>query len=105
MSADLHPTIVAMVSLAANIAANHPKQGQCQLERLRSYGVSEEHIEAVVEIARHLRDEAAQALDTRFDALRDGEAQPAAGGNPFATLTVTSGESCCTPTPSGRSCC
>ena len=30
----LHPSIVALVSLAANIAANHPKQGLCQLERL-----------------------------------------------------------------------
>lgn len=31
--AELHPSIVALVSLAANIAANHPKQGLCQVER------------------------------------------------------------------------
>lgn len=36
----LHPSIVALVSLAANIAANHPKQGLCQLERLRGCGIS-----------------------------------------------------------------
>ena len=41
----LHPSIVAMVSLAANIAANHPKKGLCQLERLRGYGVTEAQIE------------------------------------------------------------
>ena len=38
----LHPSIVAMVSLAANIAANHPKKGLCQLERLRGFGIAEE---------------------------------------------------------------
>ena len=37
---DLHPSIVALVSLAANIAANHPKQGLCQVDRLKGYGVS-----------------------------------------------------------------
>ncbi len=31
----LHPSIVAMVSLAANIAANHPKNGLCQVDKLR----------------------------------------------------------------------
>ena len=40
----LHPSIVALVSLAANIAANHPKQGLCQLERLRGYGITEDQI-------------------------------------------------------------
>ena len=58
----LHPSIVALVSLAANIAANHPKQGLCQLERLRGYGISEEQIALAIDIARHIRDEASQKL-------------------------------------------
>ena len=57
MSTDLHPSIVALVSLAANIAANHPKQGLCQVDKLKLYGVAQEQIDAVVEIARHIRDE------------------------------------------------
>ena len=36
----LHPSIVALVSLAANIAANHPKQGLCQVDKLKEYGDS-----------------------------------------------------------------
>ena len=32
---ELHPSIVALVSLAANIAANHPGQGLCQIDRLK----------------------------------------------------------------------
>ena len=35
MSTDLHPSIVALVSLAANIAANHPSQGLCQIDQLK----------------------------------------------------------------------
>lgn len=90
----LHPSIVALVSLAANIAANHPKQGLCQVDRLRSYGVSQAHIDAVVEIARHIRDEAGEKLDHSFD-------QAMAGCAP----AVSAGEACCTPTASGQSCC
>ncbi|MBT9539494.1 hypothetical protein [Thiobacillus sp.] len=90
----LHPAIAALVSLAANIAANHPKQGLCQVDRLRSYGVSQAHIDAVVEIARHIRDEAGEKLDHSFD-------QAMAGCVP----TVSAGEACCTPTASGQSCC
>lgn len=60
VDAVLPPAILAMVSLAANIAANHPKKGLCQLERLRSLGVPEAQIDIVVDIARHLRDEAGQ---------------------------------------------
>jgi hypothetical protein len=67
MSSDLHPSIVALVSLAANIAANHPKQGLCQVDRLRQYGISQANIDAVIKIARHIRDEAAQSLDASFD--------------------------------------
>lgn len=91
----LHPSIVALVSLAANIAANHPKQGLCQVDKLRSYGVAKEQIDLVIEIARHIRDEAAQMLDARFD-----EAYAGAAPAPQAE-----GSACCTPTKSGASCC
>ncbi|RME15481.1 MAG: hypothetical protein D6801_07345 [Alphaproteobacteria bacterium] len=91
---------VAMISLAAGIAANHPAMGQCQLERLRGAGVPEGQIAAVIEIARHIRDEAAEKLDFAFD-------QKAGGGEAaVATAPDAAGESCgCTPTPSGQSCC
>jgi len=94
--APLHPSIVALVSLAANIAANHPKQGLCQVDRLKSMGVSQAHIDAVVEIARHIRDEAGEKLDYSFD-------QALAGAVPAAS--ASEGEACCTPTASGKSCC
>ena len=92
----LHNSIVAMVSLASGIAANHPAMGQCQLERLRGYGVPENQIDSVIEIARHIRDEAAEKLDFAFD-----EKQGTA-----SIEIVAEGEACgCTPTPSGQSCC
>ena len=90
----LHPSIVALVSLAANIASNHPKQGLCQVDRLKSMGVSQAHIDAVVEIARHIRDEAGEKLDSSFDQAMSG-----------AAPTVAEGGACCTPTASGQSCC
>lgn len=96
MTAELHPSIVALVSLAANIASNHPKQGLCQVDRLKGYGVSPHQIDAVIEIARHIRDEAVQILDAKFDAAYAGNA---------ALPEVASGEACCTPTASGQSCC
>ncbi|MFZ3042458.1 MAG: hypothetical protein WA108_11855 [Thiobacillus sp.] len=103
MSTELHPSIVALVSLAANIAANHPKQGLCQVERLKGYGVSREQIDTVIEIARHIRDEAAQKLDASFDEAYAASAKPA---DPLAKIAVgESGAACCTPTPSGKSCC
>jgi hypothetical protein len=92
----LHSSIVAMVSLAAGIAANHPAMGQCQLQRLRDAGIPEHQLDAVIEIARHIRDEAAQKLDAAFDG-QVGETQTAAAAPP---------QSCgCTPTVSGQSCC
>lgn len=94
MNTELHPSIVALVSLAANIASNHPKQGLCQVDHLKAMGVSQTHIDAVVEIARHIRDEAGEKLDYSFD-------QTMAGSAPSAT----EGEVCCTPTASGQSCC
>ena len=103
MSTDLHPSIVALVSLAANIAANHPKQGLCQLDRLKQYGVSREQIDTVIEIARHIRDEAAQKMDASFDEAYAACMKPA---DPFASIAVVqSGAACCTPTPLGKSCC
>ncbi len=92
----LHSNIVAMVSLASGIAANHPAMGQCQLERLRGAGVPEHQINAVIEIARHIRDEATEKLDFAFDAA----------ANDAAPVAASEGESCgCTPTKSGQSCC
>ncbi len=89
----LHSSIVAMVSLASGIAANHPAMGQCQLERLRAAGVPEAQIATVIEIARHIRDEAAEKLDHAFDKAGEVEA-------PVVE------ESCgCSPTPSGQACC
>ena len=101
----LHPSIVAMVSLAAGIAANHPKKGLCQLERLRGFGISEEQIDMVVDIARHLRDEAGQMQDAAFD----DEARPAVA--PVAVSPAPSfaaepaSTACCTPTAKGNPCC
>ncbi|WP_428544650.1 hypothetical protein [Profundibacter sp.] len=92
----LHSNIVAMVSLASGIAANHPAMGQCQLERLRGAGVPEHQINAVIEIARHIRDEATEKLDFAFDAA----------ANDTAPVVAPEGETCgCTPTKSGQSCC
>jgi len=99
----LHPSIVALVSLASNIAANHPNQGLCQLDKLKEYGVSEEQIDLVVEIARHIRDEAGQKLDGKFDEAFKGCFSPK-GGEALSAIPVAGG-ACCTPTPSGKSCC
>jgi hypothetical protein len=101
--APLHPSIVAMVSLAANIAANHPKKGLCQIERLRGCGITEEQIDMVVDIARHLRDEAGQMLDAAFDE----EARPV-GVPPELTFAEPAAQptGCgCTPTAKGNACC
>ncbi|MDD5241840.1 MAG: hypothetical protein PHG47_09010 [Sulfuricella sp.] len=100
MSMELHPSIVALVSLAANIATNHPKQGLCQLDKLKQYGVAQEQIDTVIEIARHIRDEAAQSLDASFDLARSKAAANALLGTIGAAEDV-----CCTPTPGGKSCC
>lgn len=97
----LHPSIVALVSLAANIAANHPKQGLCQFERLRGYGISAAQIDLVVDIARHIRDEAGQMLDASFDEAARLPDQPATTVPPEPTFA----SACCTPTVQGNSCC
>ena len=65
----LHPSVVTLVTLAAQVAALHPELGRTQLARLRSLGVSEEQIELVVDIARRVRDEAGVKSDAAFDAI------------------------------------
>jgi hypothetical protein len=97
---DLHPSIVALVSLAANIAANHPKQGLCQIGKLKQYGVAQEQIDAVIEIARHIRNEAGESLDASFDEAYRKECAKVK----LSAISVAAG-ACCTPTPSGKSCC
>jgi len=89
---------LALASLAAFIAANHPKKGLCQLEILRNLNVPQAHVDLIVDIARHLRDEAGQMIDSEFDAVHASSASAA------VTATI-SGGSCCTSTAKGNSCC
>ncbi len=97
----LHPSIVALVALAANIAANHPGQGLCQIERLKALGVDREQMDLVIEMARHIRDEAAMKLDARFDeAYASAFSAPVAKGVEIPVLSA-----CCSPTQAGKSCC
>jgi hypothetical protein len=103
MSTELHPSIVALVSLAAKIAVNHPGQGLCQIDQLRHYGVSDEQVDLVIEIARHIRDEAAQKLDVRFDDALAGRRQPA--GKPLDIPVAAAASTCCTPTAGAQPCC
>lgn len=92
----LHSSIVAMISLAAGIAAKHPSMGPCQLRRLREMGVPAHQIDEVIEIARHIREEAGQKLDQAFDeAAKEQQASP----------TVAVAGACCSNTGSGQSCC
>lgn len=98
----LDPETLALVSLAANIAANHPKKGLCQLERLRGYGVSEHKIAMVIDIARHLRDEAGQMLDHEFDVAAAG---PAEAPVSLENVSLDDAACCCSPTAKGNACC
>ena len=98
--AELHSSIVALVSLASGIASNHPAMGQCQLAKLRHLGVSEDQIATVIEIARHIRDEAAQKLDVAFDEAAYPDAPSTA-----EMAEADAGGSCCSSTASGQSCC
>lgn len=97
--AELHSSIVALVSLASGIASNHPAMGQCQLEKLRSMGITEEQIATVIEIARHIRNEASEQLDIAFDKA----AYP--NTNDIDKSEKVANESCCSTTASGQSCC
>ena len=99
----LDPAVIAMVSLAANIAANHPKKGLCQIERLRGYGISNDQIDMVVDIARHLRDEAGEMLDAAFneEAGLNVKSAPCC----CAPAPEPTAQACCTPTAKGNPCC
>jgi hypothetical protein len=110
----LHSSIVAMISLASGIASKHPDMGWCQLDRLRGAGIPEHQIDAVIEIARHIRDEASQKLDAAFDeeststetaTITVTEDETTDCCNSAVSITIEE-ESCgCTPTPGGQSCC
>lgn len=100
----LHSSIVTMVSLAAGIASNHPDMGQCRLERLRKAGVPQHQIDAVIAIARHIRDKATQKLDTAFDEAAAAPAKPKVVKGKPLDIKVTE-SACCTPTLSGQPCC
>ncbi len=93
----LQPSSIAMVSLAAGIAANHPAMGQCQLKKLRAAGVPETQIETVIEIARHIRDEAGSVLDMKFDER---------AGVPEPKMAAPDQAGCgCSTTDTGQTCC
>ena len=94
----LHSSIVALISLASGIAAKHPDMGLCQLDKLRHMGIPDSQIDTVIEIARHIRDEAAQKLDYAFD-------EKAGSGSIATNETEESGQACCSTTASGQSCC
>jgi len=101
----LHSSIVALVSLASGIASNHPAMGQCQLAKLRSMGIAESQIATVIEIARHIRDEASQKLDSAFDEASYPESGSDSETQDNTKPTDNAGESCCSTTASGQSCC
>ena len=105
-SPELHSSIVALVSLASGIASNHPAMGQCQLAKLRHMGISEEQIATVVEIARHIRDEASQKLDHAFNEKSAlALAEQTADAEAIAATPSAEGEACCSSTASGQACC
>ncbi len=106
---ELHSAIVAMVSLAAGIASRHPDMGLCQLDRLRAAGVPQSQIDTVIEIARHIRDEAAEKLDAAFDEKarldKRNEGQKTSANERLSDIKIEAEQGCCSTTPSGQSCC
>jgi len=97
-TSELHSSIIALVSLASGIASKHPDMGLCQLDKLRHIGIDDAQINTVIEIARHIRDEASQKLDYSFD-------QKAGMGSMNESANEASGSSCCSTTDNGQSCC
>lgn len=92
----LHSSIVALVSLASGIASKHPAMGLCQLEKLRHMGIPESQINTVIEIARHIRDEASEKIDIAFDEKSLGStAKPEAQEQTNCCSSTASGQSCC----------
>jgi hypothetical protein len=100
----LHSSIVAMISLASGIASRHPDMGLCQLERLRGAGMPQHQINAVIEIARHIRDEASQKVDAAFNekAVIVEDSSCCNTTDPAPVVEEGCG---CTQTPSGQNCC
>ncbi len=106
----LHSSIVALISLASGIAAKHPAMGMCQLDKLRHMGIPESQINTAIEIARHIRDEAAEKIDAAFDekaslAIANEASKGCCGSSTTETKQEAKEESCCSSTPSGQSCC
>lgn len=113
---ELHPSIVALATLAAGVAGGHPTQPRCQLGRLREMGIPESQIATVVELARHLRDEADGRADEDLNAALESrpgaEKQEAPGGccgaEPEPEPEASAG-SCCgsdpQPAKTGSNCC
>lgn len=101
---DLHPSIVALTTLAASVAAGHPTQPRCQLNRLREMGLPEAQIETVVEVARHVREETARRNDEDLDAALGASkeaSQKESGGGCCGSETQAEPE----PAQTGSSCC
>jgi hypothetical protein len=88
---ELHSSIIALVSLASGIASNHPTMGQCQVNRLRHMGIEQDQINAVIEIARHIRDESSEKTDIAFE---EG-----------ANLSPNNTTSNCSTSIAGQACC
>ena len=99
----LHSSIVTMASLASGVASNHPAMGECQLERLRKAGIPQHQIDAVIEIARHIRDEAGQELNTVFNECATSKIKLETENE--KQLSDNAKSNCCTSTASGQSCC
>jgi hypothetical protein len=101
---ELHPSVVALVALSAHLASGHPDRGLCQLDKLKQYGVTDAQIDEVVDIARHIRDEAGQKLDASFDEARVGKAPKPTANAKLAAVPIAE-TACCTPTAGGKPCC
>jgi hypothetical protein len=97
---ELHPSIVALATLAAGVAVGHPTQPRCQLNRLREMGIPESQIATVVELARHVHDEA--------DGRADEDLNAALGAGEASEKAETAGGCCGSepqPAKTGGSCC
>jgi hypothetical protein len=64
--------------------------------------VSREQIDTVIEIARHIRDERTK---TRRKTRRGLRWPLPRAADRLAAIAVSESGTCCTPTPSGKSCC
>jgi len=74
-----------------------------QLERLRKAGIPQHQIDAVIEIARHIRDEAGQELDAAFNECATSQIKSDAESEKQSSENAKS--NCCTSTASDQSCC